>query len=303
MNESYKSPYRVVGYSAEANVPKLAHSPAPQRDSSDSHSPGGSPRLRRTPRLSVFGDDAAAAAASTPQLADDGNCHVLVLSLSVLTEKVGQHWILDRKRQLFTTDYKLLSVFLATVPFLETLSADQMDQMCRVGSVVRRPANYVIVSEGLPGDAFFVLLHGQVDISIKGVSTAHAGTGKHFGETSLIKDIPTTATVRSVSPCLVLCYHKTVFLELMGSFPGVYEGLETFIEHCTVVNLKSLNLPLFQKVSDDRMDTLARNAVFRVLAPGEILYSKGDVDDNGFIVSQVRLREFVFMMYATVAVV
>jgi CRP-like cAMP-binding protein len=273
LNESYKSRHKLVahGYNAVGGTT----APAVVTPSS----PSSAPKTIVSLAVGEAGKEDAAKPADV--------VHLLVLTLSLLAEKIGQHWLLDRKRTLFTGNYLLLSMFLETVPFFQGLSHQEMDTLCSLGVVVHRPANYVVVSEGLPGDAFFVLLHGQVDVSVKGATMLRQKPGKHFGETSLIKDIPCTATIRTVTPCLVLCYHKAAFLELVDSFPGVRDGLEAFIEHCTVVNLKALNLPLFQKVSDERMDVLARNAVFRVLAPGETLFPKGGLDDNGFVVSQV----------------
>lgn len=288
LNDAYKCEYKAVGFAAGG---------APPVD--DAYEVTES-ALFATPLQgpSVSGAAAAGAAAAggpgppdggagsvTP--GDTGTCQVLVLSLQLLRERLGQHWLLNRKLNLFTAQPLLLSAFMRQVPFLEELTDAELHALCARGVVMHRPANYVLMSEGMQGDAFFVLLHGSVGISVKGITTAVQGPGKHFGETSLVKGIPVTATVRSQSPCLVLVYHRAEFLRFLEEAPAARTSVDAFIAHCTVVNLKAMKLPLFQRVSDTRMDVLARSAVFRVLAPGEVLYSKGDVDDNGFILSQV----------------
>lgn len=280
MHESFPSCFKSVGYGSVSCAPTIT----------------GSPSITSAAAAVVISaippvlDDTASAAGGSATSAGTDVCHLLVLPFSTLAEKIGQYWLLDRRRNLISSNPRFLSLFLESVPFFEGLTHDQMATLCESGDVIQRPGNFVLISEGLPGDAFFVLIHGQVEVSLKGVTTATRGPGQHFGETSLVKGIPCTATVRSLSHCLVLCYHKTAFLSIIRSFPGVRQGLEEFIEQCTVVNLKALKLSLFHRVPEDRMEQLARSAVFRVLLPGEMLYSKGEMSDTGFVVSQVWVK-------------
>jgi CRP-like cAMP-binding protein len=78
------------------------------------------------------------------------------------------------------------------------------------------PAGTVLVREGEPGDRFFVLLSG-----VAGVSQSALGqrgilkAGEFFGEVALTMDVPRTATVTAMTPCVVASCDEATFDELV----------------------------------------------------------------------------------------
>jgi CRP-like cAMP-binding protein len=78
------------------------------------------------------------------------------------------------------------------------------------------PAGSVLVREGDPGDRFYVLLSG-----VASVSQAHRGAlrvlrpGDAFGEVALAMGIERTATVTSMTPCVVASCDEATFDELI----------------------------------------------------------------------------------------
>ena len=77
-------------------------------------------------------------------------------------------------------------------------------------------AGTVLISEGDPGDRFFVLLSG-----IAGVSQSALGhrsvlrAGDFFGEVALTMRVPRTATVTAMTPCVVASCDSAAFDELV----------------------------------------------------------------------------------------
>jgi CRP-like cAMP-binding protein len=77
-------------------------------------------------------------------------------------------------------------------------------------------AGTVICREGDPGDRFYVLLSG-----VAGVSQSSLGersvlrAGEFFGEVSLTMDVPRTATVTAMTPCVVASCDRAAFDELL----------------------------------------------------------------------------------------
>jgi CRP-like cAMP-binding protein len=77
-------------------------------------------------------------------------------------------------------------------------------------------AGTVLVSEGAPGDRFFVLLSG-----VAGVSQTTMGrrnvlrAGQYFGEVALTMNVPRTATVTAMTPCVVASCDSATFDELV----------------------------------------------------------------------------------------
>ncbi len=74
----------------------------------------------------------------------------------------------------------------------------------------------VMINEGEPGDRFFVLLSG-----IAGVSQSTLGyrnvlkAGDYFGEVALTMNVPRTATVTAMTPCVVASCDTAAFDELI----------------------------------------------------------------------------------------
>jgi ATP-binding cassette, subfamily B, bacterial len=81
----------------------------------------------------------------------------------------------------------------------------------------------VIMREGEPGERFYVLLQGMV-----GVTQSHLGPrrllrpGDYFGEVAAAMDIPRTATVTAITPCVVASCDRETFDEYV--FPLFKEG-------------------------------------------------------------------------------
>jgi CRP-like cAMP-binding protein len=78
------------------------------------------------------------------------------------------------------------------------------------------PAGTVLMKEGEPGDRFYVLLSG-----LAGVSQSSLGdrrilrAGEYFGEVALTMHVPRTATVTTMTPCVVASCDSATFDELL----------------------------------------------------------------------------------------
>lgn len=93
------------------------------------------------------------------------------------------------------------------------------ETLVRLAGRMRRdevPPGHAIISEGEPGDRFYVVLSG-----VLGVSQAALGArrllrpGDTFGEVALAMDVPRTASVRALVPSVVASCDRTTFDELV----------------------------------------------------------------------------------------
>ncbi len=93
------------------------------------------------------------------------------------------------------------------------------ETLVRLGKRMEReelPPGHVVVREGEPGDRFYVVFAGmlrvaQRDLGRRGVLRP----GDYFGEVSLTMDVPRTATVTTISPCVVASCDRATFDELL----------------------------------------------------------------------------------------
>ena len=79
----------------------------------------------------------------------------------------------------------------------------------------------IIAEQGDPGNAMYVMVQGQVQITRGNKPIATVGAGQHFGEISLLDERPRSATVTSVGPGSVIIIHRDALLELCQREPGL----------------------------------------------------------------------------------
>lgn len=71
-----------------------------------------------------------------------------------------------------------------------------------------------VVIEGEPGERFYVVLSGMLEVTQAGRGTRTIlRPGDYFGEVSLAMDVPRTASVRAVTPATVASCDKATFDE------------------------------------------------------------------------------------------
>jgi CRP-like cAMP-binding protein/Zn-dependent protease len=100
-------------------------------------------------------------------------------------------------------------------PFAE-LSAAQIAELLRLGSWINVPPGREIVRQGDPGDAFFAVGSGQVEVLEDGRRVAVLGPGSYFGEVALLLDVPRVATVRARTPVRAFRLERQGFDRLVG---------------------------------------------------------------------------------------
>ena len=89
-----------------------------------------------------------------------------------------------------------------------------------------------VIEQGKPGTGLFVIATGEVEVTVskdggEGVVVANLGPGEVFGEIALLKDTPTTATVRARGPLGALFLPRSDFQRVVDEQPTVKQYLET----------------------------------------------------------------------------
>lgn len=105
---------------------------------------------------------------------------------------------------------------LSRIGLLSSLPGQTLARLAERMQREELPPGRVVVSEGETGDRFYVLLSG-----IAGVSQATRGArslirpGDWFGEVSLAMGVQRTATVTTMTPCVVASCDRATFDELV----------------------------------------------------------------------------------------
>jgi serine phosphatase RsbU (regulator of sigma subunit) len=89
----------------------------------------------------------------------------------------------------------------------------------RVKEFISYPAGQVIFEEGQAGSEMYVVMDGEVLISVEGASMVSLGRGSIFGEMALVDDQPRSATATAVVDSVLLPVDLDQFLKLIQESP------------------------------------------------------------------------------------
>ena len=82
------------------------------------------------------------------------------------------------------------------------------------------PAGQAIVRQGEPGDRYYAIADGTVEVLRDDVVVNTLGRGEGFGEIALLHEVPRTATVRTVTETRLFAIEREPFLvALTGHAP------------------------------------------------------------------------------------
>ena len=118
---------------------------------------------------------------------------------------------------------------LRTIPIFSPLSAPVLEGLAGRLQPVRVGAGEAIVRQGEPGDRFYVVAVGEVEVSIDGRPQATQGPGEHFGEIALLRDVPRTATVTARTDAELFALERNDFLAAVTGHSGSAEAAEAVV--------------------------------------------------------------------------
>ncbi len=108
---------------------------------------------------------------------------------------------------------------LQGVPMFEPLSLAVMERLASGLQEVAYPRGSEIIRQGDPGDAFYVLVDGTVEVTRDGAHLADLGAGQSFGEVALISGQPRNATVSAAEDCRAYRLECAPFLSAVTGNP------------------------------------------------------------------------------------
>jgi hypothetical protein len=151
---------------------------------------------------------------SVPVLVHAGGAEAALASvggLLVVTALLSAHRLRSTERATPAPSAELAA--LRRSPLFEMLAAPVLEDLAR--ALVRRTVapGEVVVREGEPGEQFYLVADGELDISIGGRHVRTTAAGDGFGEIALLHDGIRTATVTARGPGTLYALDRAPFLE------------------------------------------------------------------------------------------
>jgi NTE family protein len=109
-----------------------------------------------------------------------------------------------------------------------TGASEPLNQVALMADLERFSPGELILREGFPSDAFFLLLRGEATVRLEsraGTELARLGPPESFGEVGLLLEETRTASVLAVEETLALRFGTNAFRTMMETIP--HFGYET----------------------------------------------------------------------------
>jgi CRP/FNR family cyclic AMP-dependent transcriptional regulator len=96
--------------------------------------------------------------------------------------------------------------FLARVPIFSGCAPEEIAAIAAVAQESSYEPGQIVVTQGTPGQAFYLIVEGAVEYLRDGSVLGTFGPGEFFGEMSLLDEAPRSASVRAAeqTQCLML---------------------------------------------------------------------------------------------------
>ena len=119
--------------------------------------------------------------------------------------------------------------FLQALPLFAPLSPATLEHLA--ARLERMPvvAGAEITRQGEPGDRFYIVAEGELEVSVDGRRAATLGPGEHFGEIALLRDVPRTATVTARNDSSLLALERDEFISAVTGHPASLEAADAVV--------------------------------------------------------------------------
>jgi len=152
-----------------------------------------------------------------------------------VSKKLEVQQLLHKSRQIRGTTNKhelQLPELLRTVSYFSELTDTQLQDLFAIGYQKVFQKYDVICREQEPGDAFYIILTGSVEVSIEGLKKIlrQMVEGEFFGELSLLLGMPRTATVRSLDTTTLFVIDQKGFRIFLQKYPNIAQEIAERME-------------------------------------------------------------------------
>ncbi|MFN3197815.1 MAG: cyclic nucleotide-binding domain-containing protein [Bradymonadia bacterium] len=182
---------------------------------------------------------------------------------------------------------------LPDIPLLSSLPHRAFVELIALAERHTAAPREVLVREGEPGDAIYIVLSGKVrvhtGVGARMVVLAELEPGAFFGEIALLSGQVRRATVTAAAPTEVFVIRGELLETLRQRYPVVNRTLTRFYETRLVARFLAIS-PLFHRLPVDERAHLSQRFHARALSRGETLFKQGDRPGGIWIVCEGRVQ-------------
>jgi MFS family permease len=108
---------------------------------------------------------------------------------------------------------------LSEVTLFAALPQASVELLARELEPVDVEAGDAVVTQGEPGDRYYLIQAGEARVLVDGAEVRALGTGEGFGEIALLRRVPRTATVQATTPMRLQALDRKTFISVVTGSP------------------------------------------------------------------------------------
>jgi len=117
---------------------------------------------------------------------------------------------------------------LSLLPFFRGIDASVLQEITHLFHTQTYAAGQSVILEGETGETFYLIARGRVEVTRRGadgssepIRLAVLEDGDHFGEIALLENVPRTATVTALTPCVFLTLQRKKLFYILSKHPEI----------------------------------------------------------------------------------
>jgi CRP-like cAMP-binding protein len=118
---------------------------------------------------------------------------------------------------------------LRAIPMFSLLPPTVLERLAGLAAEAKVPAMAEVFAQGDRGDRFYVIAEGAATVEVDGAESSTLGPGDFFGEIALLRDVPRTATVRSVHDLRLFALERDDFIAAVTGHAPTREAAESVV--------------------------------------------------------------------------
>ncbi len=152
-----------------------------------------------------------------------GTALIVVLTVAVLAPRLRA---LDAAATVPVVELRLLR----SIPLFEALPAPALETLAKSLTPLQVPAGTVVIREGDPGDRYYAIARGQLDVLKNDAVVVARSRAEGVGEIALIRNMPRTATVIAHTDADLYALEREPFLLALTGHVGTRASVASIID-------------------------------------------------------------------------
>ena len=194
----------------------------------------------------------------------------------------------------FQDIYRDYGGLLRMTPLFNSMSEEEIALLRARLHSERFGAGEIVIRQDEPGDRFFIIKSGQIEVSIRdeagfGQVVNQLKRGDYFGELALLNDAPRTATCRATIPTTLLSLSRKDFNQMVKAQFSLQEKVDSHLARLDLLR----NIPLFAELDSRQMQQVVMLFSEAHYREGASIIREGDVGNAFYIIERGRAQVYV----------